>query len=95
MSITPQAAFFAVGSLGFSINPLFRKVLMTGLYNKNVNPAFEKYNMKMDGEASKAMLVPLVITAVISVVLGIWPDAGASLYVLAEQAAAAVFEGGL
>ncbi|MBR3786161.1 MAG: monovalent cation/H+ antiporter subunit D family protein [Firmicutes bacterium] len=63
--------------------------------SRDVNPAFEKYEMKLDGEASKAMLVPLVITAVISVVLGISPDAFAGLFSLAEQAAAAVFEGGL
>lgn len=63
--------------------------------SKHVNPAFTSYNMKLDGEASKAMLVPLVLTAVISVILGIWPDAGVSLFTLAEQAATAVFEGGL
>lgn len=63
--------------------------------SKDINPAFEKYSWKLDGEASKAMLVPLVITAVISLVLGIWPDAGASLYTLAEQAAQSIFEGGL
>ena len=60
-----------------------------------MNPAFEKYTMKLEGEASKCMLVPLVITAVISVVLGIWPDAGAGLFTLAQQAAEAIFEGGL
>lgn len=63
--------------------------------SRDVNPAFEKYTMKLEGEASKCMLVPLVITAVISVVLGIWPDAGAGLFTLAQQAAEAIFEGGL
>ena len=62
---------------------------------KDVNPAFEKYSMKLDGEASKAMLIPLVITAAISILLGIVPDAGAQLYSLAEAAATSIFEGGL
>jgi len=63
--------------------------------SRDVNPAFANYEMKVDGEASKAMLVPLVITAVISVLLGIWPDAGAGLFTLAEQAAESIFEGGI
>lgn len=63
--------------------------------SRYVHPDFEPYHMKLEGEASKAMLIPLVITAVISILLGIVPDAGASLYTLAEQAAEAIFEGGL
>lgn len=63
--------------------------------SKNINPAFENYSMKLDGEASKAMLIPLVITACISILLGIVPDAGAQLYSLAEAAANAIFKGGL
>ena len=41
------------------------------------------------------MLVPLVLTACVSVLLGVFPDMGAHLLTFAQQAAAAVFEGGL
>lgn len=70
-------------------------VCYIGFASKNINPDFASYNMKLSGEANKAMLVPLVITAVLSVVLGILPDAGANLYTLAETAAVSIFEGGL
>ncbi len=63
--------------------------------SRDINPAFASYSMKLDGEANKAMLIPLVITAVISVILGFCPDAGAHLLTLAERAAETVFEGGL
>lgn len=62
---------------------------------KDVNPDFAGYDGSMRGEASKPMLVPLVLTACVSVLLGVFPDMGAHLLTFAQQAAAAVFEGGL
>lgn len=60
----------------------------------NVNPDFADYKMNLAGEADKKMLVPIVITACLSVILGIMPDFGAHLFEFAEGAARAVFEGG-
>lgn len=56
-------------------------------FKKNVdNPEFRER-----GEAAPAMLVPLVITAFISVLLGIFPDAGLHLLDLAMMAGASIF----
>ncbi|MGN0732704.1 MAG: monovalent cation/H+ antiporter subunit D family protein [Emergencia sp.] len=63
--------------------------------SKNVNPDFKEYNMDMKGEADWKMLVPLVITAVLSVILGVMPNFGVHLLDLAQAAAEAVFEGGM
>ena len=41
------------------------------------------------------MLIPIVITAAISLILGIMPDAGPHLYDLAIMAADAITGGGL
>ena len=56
-------------------------------FKKNVdNPDFAER-----GEASAAMLVPLVITAVLSIVLGIAPNAGLHLLDLAYMAGNSIF----
>lgn len=52
-------------------------------------------SLGLSGEASKPMLIPLVITAIISIILGIMPDFGPHLLTFAQQAAESVFEGGL
>ncbi|MEE0740736.1 MAG: monovalent cation/H+ antiporter subunit D family protein [Emergencia sp.] len=63
---------------------------------KNVNPEFLAYKgKKLSGEASALMLVPLMVTLVISVILGLMPDAGPELFTLAGQAAAEIFGGGV
>ena len=46
-------------------------------------------------DAAPAMLVPLVLTTVIAVILGILPNAGVHLYDLAQLAASAITEGGM
>ncbi|MBR5229680.1 MAG: monovalent cation/H+ antiporter subunit D family protein [Firmicutes bacterium] len=46
------------------------------------------------GEASKAMLIPIVITAVVSFVLGVMPNAALHLYDFAAMAAEAIAQGG-
>ena len=46
------------------------------------------------GDAAPAMLIPIVITAAVSLILGIMPDAGLHLYDLAVMAADAVTGGG-
>ena len=45
-------------------------------------------------EAAPAMLIPLVITGMGSVLLGVVPDVGLHLYALAQLAAEAVTQGG-
>ncbi|MGN0726788.1 MAG: hypothetical protein ACI4LL_01420, partial [Anaerovoracaceae bacterium] len=45
-------------------------------------------------EAAAAMLVPIIITAAVSLVLGVMPDAGPHLYDLAVIAAEAITGGG-
>jgi multicomponent Na+:H+ antiporter subunit D len=46
-------------------------------------------------EASSAMLLPLAITAVVTLVLGVFPNAGTGFYDLAVMAAKSVFAGNL
>ena len=56
-------------------------------FKKNVdNPEFEE-----GGDAAPAMLIPLVITAVISIILGIAPNAGLHLFDLAVMAGNQIF----
>ena len=63
---------------------------------RDVNPDFAGYDGRsLTGEASRPMLLPLLITAVLSIALGVFPDLGAHLQTFAQQAAAAIFEGGL
>ncbi len=45
------------------------------------------------GEANKAMLIPLVMTAIISIVLGVYPNAGAHLYDFAVMAVQGIVSG--
>jgi len=47
------------------------------------------------GEANMAMLIPLVITAVVSLVLGVLPNAGGNFYELAAKAAQSISGGNL
>jgi len=62
---------------------------------RNVNPAFADYHgFTLRGEASKPMLIPILLTAAISIALGLYPDLGLHLYTFAESAAEAIFEGG-
>jgi multicomponent Na+:H+ antiporter subunit D len=56
-------------------------------FKKNVdNPEFSEY-----GEASYPMLIPLIITALISIILGIAPNAGLHLFDLAVMAGNQIF----
>ena len=57
--------------------------------SKVTSPALES-----KGEAAPAMLVPIVITAVISFILGVMPNAAAHLYDFAAMAAEAIAQGG-
>ena len=50
--------------------------------------------LQKGGEASKAMLIPIVITAVVSFILGVMPNAVAHLYDFASMAAEAIAQGG-
>lgn len=50
--------------------------------------------LESKGEAAPAMLVPIVITAVISFILGVMPNAAAHLYDFAAMAAEAIAQGG-
>ncbi len=63
---------------------------------KNVNEAFVSYDGKsLKGEANRCMLVPLVLTAAISVLLGVMPDFGPGLLSFAQEAASEIFRGGI
>ena len=56
-------------------------------FKRNVdNPEFAER-----GDAAPAMLVPLVITAIISIILGIVPNAGLHLFDLAVMAGNQIF----
>jgi multicomponent Na+:H+ antiporter subunit D len=45
------------------------------------------------GEANKMMLIPLLITAAVSIVLGVFPNAGGGLYDLAAMSAQSIVSG--
>ena len=53
----------------------------------------DKGEFKTYGEANKFMLVPICVTAVLSVVLGIMPNFGPHLYDLASMAAQSITQG--
>lgn len=59
------------------------------VYRAFFRPAKEKYS----GEASPLMVVPLVITAGLSIFFGIFPDVGFKLFQLAKEAAILLFGG--
>lgn len=63
-------------------------VSFMAFFKKNESGNFTKY-----GEARKDMLIPLLITAVLSVVLGIMPNFGAHFYDLARMAAESITQG--
>ena len=64
---------------------------------RKVSPDFIDYpsGPVLQGEANKAMLIPLLLTACISILLGIMPNAGPHLLQLADMAARSIFEGGM
>lgn len=64
-------------------------VIMIAFKRDVINPEFAVF-----GEANKMMLVPLVITAVISVILGVAPNFGLHLLDFAYEAGKAIFEAG-
>ena len=64
-------------------------VVLLAFKREPVNPDFRSF-----GEANKPMLVPLLLTAGISLLLGLCPNAGPHLYDLAVMAGEAIFEGG-
>ncbi len=71
-------------------------VVYLAFSGKNVNPAYLSYDGKsLRGEAGKLMLIPLMVTAAVSVLLGVAPDLGAGLLSFAGEAAREIFEGGL
>jgi multicomponent Na+:H+ antiporter subunit D len=88
------------GSIEADLPVLLGLLLLSGLLNAGyffpiirraffVKPAKE---LKF-AEAPLIMLIPLVITAVLSLLLGLFPDLFFHFYTLAGQAAAAVFAG--
>ena len=68
-------------------------VCYLAFFKKNDNGEFTAY-----GEANKFMLIPICVTAIVSVVLGIMPNFGANLFDIASMAANAItagFSGGV
>lgn len=63
-------------------------VCYIAFFKKNENGEFTAY-----GEANRFMLIPICVTAVLSVVLGILPNFGVHLYDLASMAANAITAG--
>lgn len=61
---------------------------------KDINTDYIGYSYNLKGEAAKSMLVPILITAFISVMLGVAPNFGADLLKLATMASEAIFQGG-
>lgn len=68
----------------------FLPIVYTAFFKKSNQESHHKH-----GEAKLSMLIPLTITAVLSIVLGILPNAGSGLYELALISARSVFSGNL
>lgn len=81
------AVFAASALLGLSY---LMPVCYIAFFKKNDHGEFTSY-----GEASKLMLIPICVTAILSVVLGIFPNFGVNLYDLSEMAAAAITGGAM
>lgn len=65
-------------------------VSFNAFFKKNEHGDFKEY-----GEASKMMLIPLMITAVLAVILGIMPNFGGHFFDLATTAAQSITQGWL
>lgn len=67
-------------------------VVYLAFTKKDINPDFMDYDgTSLQGEAGRFLLVPLVMTAVFSLLLGIGPDLGPGLLSFAADAAAEIF----
>lgn len=88
---------FAIGQPAFAIVFLLSGLLNAGYLLSIVGRAFfvKSDTFVKFGEASPLMVVPLVITATLSVLFGIFPDQVAHFYSLALQVAGDVLGGGL
>jgi len=94
--------YLALGALDAGQTVYTVILLVSGLLNAGylLSVVGRAFFMKSDnftkfGEASLWMLVPLVITAVLSVLLGLFPDRFFHLYSLSAEVARSVFGGGL
>ena len=65
-------------------------VSFNAFFKKNENGDFKSF-----GEANKMMLIPLMITAVLAVILGIFPNFGGHFFDLATTAAQSITQGWL
>ncbi len=63
-------------------------VSFNAFFKKNENGDFQSY-----GEANKMMLIPLMITAVLAVILGIFPNFGGQFFDMATTAAQSITQG--
>ncbi|MFC1962218.1 proton-conducting transporter membrane subunit, partial [Chloroflexota bacterium] len=105
--IPPVAGFVSkwylvLGTLDTGQVVLTAVLILSGLLNAGyllsvVGRAFfmKSENFTRYREASMWMLVPLVITALLSLLLGLFPDRFSHLYSLASEVARSVFRGGL
>lgn len=82
-----MGVFAASALLGLSY---LMPVCYIAFYKKDTKNQFTKY-----GEASYFMLVPICVTAVLSVVFGVFPNFGAHLYDLAVMASSAITGGAM
>lgn len=62
---------------------------------KDVREEFSEYGPERRGEASLAMLIPILAALAIAILLGFFPDGPAGFFTLAEKAASEVFGGGI
>ena len=87
---------YDVGQIVFVVIFLLSGLLNAGYFFSIVVRAFFAPSDKFTrfGEASKLMVVPLVITAVLSLLLGIFPDRIPYFFQLASSVARSVFGGG-
>jgi multicomponent Na+:H+ antiporter subunit D len=93
--------FLAQGTLAAGQPWLLAVLLLSGLLNAAyffpiVVRAFFRHSDRFDkfAEASPLMTVPIVVTAALSVMLGVFPNALFHWFALADRAALSVFAGG-
>ena len=74
------------------MNTDFRRIISAALLTAVLSSAVISSGCSdAGGDAAPAMLIPLIITAVISIILGIFPNAGLHLFDLAVMAGNQVF----
>jgi multicomponent Na+:H+ antiporter subunit D len=85
-----QGVYVGVLLLSSLLSAAYFLPIVYAAFFKKSEPQVAKHHC---GEANKMMLIPLLITAAVSIVLGVFPNAGGGLYDLAAMSAQSIVSG--